>query len=449
MLDVYIETLGCARNQVDSEVMAAELRRAGWRLCDDPGDAEVIVVNTCSFIESAADESIDTILALAAYKTRGRCRQLIVSGCLPERYREETARALPEVDQFLGTGAYDQVVAVVSGTVAQGACLLPDPDAMDRQTPILRRPFARHTAYVKIAEGCSRHCTFCIIPKLRGHQKSRPPEAVVEEARALIAGGVREITLVAQETTAYGRDLVEQTTLADLMGNLADAGDNVWYRFLYGHPQTMTVELVRTIAQHTTLCPYFDVPIQHASENILQAMGRRYRADDLKRLFADIREMLPEAALRTTVLVGFPGERDNDFQQLADLVRQVQFDHLGVFAYSDAEDLASHHLDHHVEPHVAQERLDALMQIQQEISKRRLIRCDEQQMTVLVEKQAEPGIYTARSMFQAPEVDGCVLIRTDEALETGAFLPVRIVETLEYDLIAEPLTYKSIRDRDV
>jgi ribosomal protein S12 methylthiotransferase len=439
MLSVYIETLGCARNQVDSEVMAAALGRAGWRLCDDPGDAEVIVVNTCSFIESATDESIDTILALAAYKTQGRCRRLIVSGCLPERYREETAKALPEVDQFLGTGAYDQVVAAVSGAVAQGACLLPDPDGIDIQAPALRRPFARHAAYLKIAEGCSRHCTFCIIPKLRGRQKSRLPEAVIEEARALTADGVREITLVAQETTAYGRDLAGRTTLADLMRNLADVGDHVWYRFLYGHPQTMTTELVRTIAQNPKLCPYFDVPIQHASETVLQSMGRRYRADDLKRLFADIREILPEAALRTTVLVGFPGERDSDFQQLADLVRQMEFDHLGVFAYSNAEDLASHGLGNHVEPHVARERLDVLMQIQREISERRLMRWDEQQVTVLVEKQAEPGIYTARSMFQAPEVDGCVLIKTDQELEAGVFLPVRIVETLEYDLIAEPV----------
>jgi ribosomal protein S12 methylthiotransferase len=408
-------------------------------LCSEPGDAEAIVVNTCSFIEAATNESIDTILALAAYKTRGRCRRLIVSGCLPERYREETAKALPEVDLFLGTGAYDQVVAAVRGTIAQGVCLLPDPDGIDIQTPVLRRPFTRHAAYLKIAEGCSRHCTFCIIPKLRGRQKSRLPEAVIEEARALTADGVREITLVAQETTAYGHDLAGHTTLADLMVNLADVGDHVWYRFLYGHPQTMTTELIRTIAKNPKLCPYFDVPIQHASENILQSMGRRYRADDLKRLFVDIREILPAAALRTTVLVGFPGEGDSDFQQLVDLVRQVEFDHLGVFAYSDAEDLASHGLGNHVEPHVAQERLDALMQIQREISERRLMRYDEQQLTVLVEKQAEPGIYTARSMFQAPEVDGCVLIQTDKAFETGAFLRVRIVETLEYDLMAEPI----------
>jgi ribosomal protein S12 methylthiotransferase len=439
MPDIYIETLGCARNQVDSEVMAAALERAGWRLCNDPADAEAIVVNTCSFIEAATNESIDTILALAAYKTRGRCRRLIVSGCLPERYREETAKALPEVDLFLGTGAYDHVVAAVRGAVVRGACLFPDPDSIETQTAVPRRPSTRHAAYLKIAEGCSRNCTFCIIPKLRGRQKSRPPEVVLDEARTLAAAGVREITLVAQETTAYGQDLAVGATLSDLMQHLAAAESRTWVRFLYGHPQTLTSELVHTIAKNPNLCPYFDVPVQHASQKILQAMGRRYRADDLKRLFAQIRKILPGAALRTTVLVGFPGERDSDFRQLEDLVRQVEFDHLGVFAYSDAEDLASHGLGHHVEPHVARERLDALMQIQREISERRLMRYDQQQLTVLVEKQAEPGIYVARSMLQAPEVDGCVLIRTDGVLEAGTFLVVRVVETLEYDLIAEPV----------
>jgi ribosomal protein S12 methylthiotransferase len=439
MTDVYIETLGCARNQVDSEVMATALERDGWRLCNDPDAAEVIVVNTCSFIESATDESIDTILALAAYKTRGRCRRLIVSGCLPERYREETAKALPEVDHFLGTGAYDQVVAAVRGAFARGSSLLPDPDGIEMQTLAPRRPFTSHAAYLKIAEGCSRHCTFCIIPKLRGRQKSRMPEVVIEEARALVAEGVREITLVAQETTAYGRDLAQRTTLSDLMQHLADTGSSSWFRFLYGHPGTMTSELIHTIAKNPKLCPYFDIPVQHASERILQSMGRRYGADALKRLFAHIREILPEAALRTTVLVGFPGERDSDFNQVVDLVREVEFDHLGVFAYSDAEDLASHGLGHHVEPHVTRERLDALMQIQREISERRLMRYAEQHLTVLVEAQAEPGIYGARSMLQAPEVDGCVLIRTNQALAAGTFLRVRVVETLEYDLIAEPI----------
>lgn len=438
MPTIYIESLGCARNQVDSEAMAADLRKAGWRLCDDPADAEAIVVNTCSFIESAADESIDTILALAAFKTRGRCRRLIVCGCLPQRYGEATVKALPEVDHFLGTGAYDQVIAAVSGQMDRGTCRLPDPDGIDLQTPVLRRPSAPHTAYLKVAEGCSRHCTFCIIPKLRGRQKSRQPATVLQEFRALAAEGVQEITLVAQESTAYGHDLIPRTSLADLMQTLAKHRDDVWVRFLYGHPQSITPELVQTVAQIPNLCPYFDVPIQHASDRVLRSMGRRYGADDLLRRFTDIRTAIPEAALRTTVLVGFPGERDADFQVLVDLIQQVQFDHLGVFAYSDADDLASHDLDGHVEPHVAQQRLDALMGLQREISEQRLARYNGQTLTVLLESLAEPGIYTARSMFQAPEVDGCVWVRTDSELKPGMLLPVRVVDTLEYDLMAAP-----------
>jgi ribosomal protein S12 methylthiotransferase len=438
MPNVYIESLGCARNQVDSEIMVADLSRAGWQLCDEPDEADVIVVNTCSFIESAADESIDTVLALAVFKTKGHCRRLIVSGCLPERYRAETAKALPEVDLFLGTGAYDQVVEAVSGTMAQGTCLFPDPDSIDIEAPAPRRPFAGHTAYLKIAEGCSRHCTFCIIPRLRGRQKSRSPNAVIQEARTLVGNGIQEITLVAQETTAYGQDLTPQMDLARLLGKLSAVSSDIWVRFLYGHPQTMTTELVRTIAQRANLCPYFDVPIQHASTSVLRAMGRRYTADELLRLFADIRTAIPDAALRTTVLVGFPGEQDKDFELLVDLVRQVRFDHLGVFAYSDAEDLASHGLEGHVAPQVVRERMDILMHIQQEISGQRLARCLGQEIKVLVEKLAEPGIYTGRSALQAPEVDGCVLIRTDAALEPGTFLKVRVVDTLAYDLIAEP-----------
>ena len=342
-----------------------------------------------------------------------------------------------------GTDAEDlrsrhQVVAAVRGTMAQGTCLLPDPDDIDVEAPVLRRPFAHHTAYLKIAEGCSRHCTFCIIPKLRGRQKSRSPEAVIQEARSLVEDGVQEITLVAQETTAYGQDLTPQVDLARLMAELSAVSGDIWIRFLYGHPQTITTELVRTIAQNANLCPYFDVPIQHASASVLRAMGRRYTADNLLRLFSDIRETIPDAALRTTVLVGFPGEQDKDFELLVNLVRRVRFDHLGVFAYSDAEDLASHGFEGHVEPHVVQQRMDVLMRIQQEISEHRLARRHGQEMMVLVENRAEPGIYAARSALQAPEVDGCVLVRTDKTFDPGTFLRVRVVDTLEYDLVAQP-----------
>lgn len=437
MPQVYIESLGCARNQVDSEIMMARLTANGWSVADEPDEAEVILVNTCSFIESASDESIDTILALAEYKTKGRCRQLIVTGCLPERYRQDSTDALPEVDLFLGTGAYDQVVAAVLGGFAQGTCLLPDPDSIDIQSPVLRKPHTSHAAYLKVAEGCSRRCTFCIIPKLRGCQKSRPVGAIVEEAQGLIAGGVKELTLVAQETTAYGRDVPEGADLAQLMKALAELDPTVWIRFLYGHPLTMTTELMRTVAAYPNICPYFDIPIQHASDSVLKRMGRSYTCNDLLRLFESIRAEIPQAALRTTVLVGFPGETEDDVNQLERLMTDVRFDHLGVFTYSDADDLPSHHLKSHVDDPTAQSRLDRLMALQKDISEENLAMLDGREMTVMVEKEAEPGIYAARSMHQAPEVDGCVMVRSDQPIPVGALVTVKIVETLEYDLVGE------------
>jgi ribosomal protein S12 methylthiotransferase len=437
---VYLESLGCARNQVDSEGMLARLTAAGWQVTAEPGAADLIVVNTCSFIESAADESIDTILALATHKKTGRCKRLIVAGCLPERFREETAPALPEVDLFLGTGAYDRIVDAARDTLARGTCLLPDPDAALPADPITRQPLVGHSAYLKIAEGCSRRCTYCIIPKLRGRRKSKPLETLQAEAKALIRGGVRELTLVAQETTDYGRDLNPPLDLALLMEAVAGLDPAVWVRFLYGHPDSLTPAVYGAVARFPNLCPYFDIPIQHAADGLLRRMGRDYSRDDLMRLFDKIRGALPDVALRTTVLVGFPGETGRDFEQLADFIEQVRFDHLGVFAYSDADDLPAHHLRNHVAPHVAQARLEDLMARQQLISAANLERFLGRTLEVLVEDLGEDGLWTARSQFQAPEVDGTVLIADDPGnpkLTRGCFVTVRVVETLDYDVVGE------------
>jgi ribosomal protein S12 methylthiotransferase len=439
MRQVYIESLGCARNQVDSEIMAARLQAAHMLLTDDPAAADAIVVNTCSFIESAADESIDTILALARYKRRGRCRCLVVAGCLAQRYGCDSLGALPEVDIFLGTGAYDRIVDALTQVLPAGTCLLPDPDAIDVQAPVFRKPFTSHSAYLKIAEGCNRRCTYCIIPSLRGRQKSRPLPTLTAEARDLIRGGVRELTLVAQESTAYGIDLAPPAGLADLLAQLALLDSRVWVRFLYGHPASLRDDVIDTVVRHENLCPYFDIPIQHAGDSVLRRMGRQYRQDDLLRLFDRIRKALPQAALRTTVLVGFPGETDDDFDQLMQFVQQVGFDHLGVFTYSDGEDLAAHHLNDHVDATTAQDRQEALMALQLTISAQRLKRYRDQCLTVLVESFPEAGIYVGRTTFQAPEVDGTTMIHTSNDLEIGAFLPVRITDTLDYDLIGVPL----------
>lgn len=434
----HLATLGCARNQVDSEIMVGRLAEAGWRHTDDPADARVIVVNTCCFITAAADESIDAILELARYKEEGECDTLIVTGCLPERYRGEAASALPEVDLFLGTGAYDRIVDAVIGGIPASTCLLPDPDRIvlqSKDTP--RDAGGAPSAYLKIAEGCSRHCTYCIIPKLRGRQKSRPAADIVAEARRLAGQGARELVLVAQDTTAYGTDRDAGETLAGLLHQLAGACPDTWIRILYGHPESITMDAVAAMASHDNICPYVDIPIQHASDTVLRRMGRHYGRDDLLRLFDDIRSRLPGVALRTTVITGFPGERNEDVDTLIDLVERIRFDHLGVFTYSDADDLPSHRLPDHVPPALARRRSDAVMACQLEISSSLNAARRGSEMDVLVEAHPEPGLFMGRSMLQAPEVDGLTIIHA-EGLKKGGIYRIRVVDSLEYDLIGAP-----------
>jgi ribosomal protein S12 methylthiotransferase len=439
---LYIESLGCARNQVDSESMAGKLRRAGWSLTRDPAQAAVIVVNTCSFVEAAIDESIDTILALARFKKKGRCRRLVVAGCLPERFREAIADALPEVDHFLGTGAFDRIVDAVTGDMDGEICLLPDPDGIFLDQPPLRERLHSHTAYLKIAEGCSRHCTYCIIPRLRGRQKSRPLDLILDEARQLIDAGVKELNLVAQDTTFYGRDLPSPVGFDTLLTRLAELAGDTWIRFLYGHPESIDGKVIDVVAANGNLCPYFDLPIQHAATNVLKKMGRNYNKQALLALFDRIRSTLPGAAIRTTLIVGFPGETEDDFKELMEFVEQVRFDHLGVFTYSDAEDLPSHGLGGHVAKKVARSRRGRLMERQMAISESRLAALVGKTLPVLIEATAEPHLYEGRSILQAPEVDGITYVSTGSegpGVSIGDIATVRITEALEYDLIGKAI----------
>ena len=437
---LYIESLGCARNQVDSETMAGQLRLAGWSLTRDPSEADVIVVNTCSFVESAIDESIDTILELAHLKETGRCRRLVVAGCLPERFRDAIVESLPEVDQFLGTGAFARIVEAVNGQLSGDACLLPDPDQIPINAGATRDRTQSHTAYLKIAEGCSRHCTYCIIPRLRGRQKSRPMDSIIDEARQLIHSGVKEINLVAQDTTHYGHDLAGPANLAILLKHLSGIDDNTWIRFLYGHPESITDDVIDTVADHENLCAYFDLPVQHAAGDVLKKMGRHYDKGRLTDLFMHIRRRVPGAAIRTTLIVGFPGESEADFKELMTFVDTVRFDHLGVFTYSDAEDLPSHTLSGHVSRKIARRRHDAVMARQMAISADNLAAMRGRTLPVLLEASPEPGLFEGRSMLQAPEVDGITYVRTASrrrAAAVGHIVPVTITEALEYDLIGE------------
>lgn len=437
-MNLYLESLGCARNLVDSEIMLGRFAADHWHITDDPALAHLIIVNTCSFIESAVDESIDTILELAKFRKKGPCRRLIVVGCLPERFGADIADALPEVDVFLGTGALDQILDVAEITGPGHACILTDPESAGLQAPEAPRILTcSHVAYLKIAEGCERHCTYCIIPKLRGRLRSRPLDDIVIEAGNLIASGVREIVLVAQETTAYGHDLDTSVGLEHLLEKIAGISDDVWIRVLYGHPQSIDGPAIDAIARHSNICAYFDLPIQHADDRLLQRMGRNYSRDDLYRLFDTIRARVPHAVLRTTVIVGFPGETDQAFRQLMKFAEDVRFDNLGVFTYSDSEDLSSHRIAGHVSAGKARQRRDALMACQKNISLENNSRYIGRTYDVLVDEAPQDGLFIGRTCFQAPEVDGITYIRAD-GLKIGEFVRVEITDALEYDLSGEP-----------
>lgn len=434
---VHLVSLGCAKNRVDSDMMLGQLELAGWQITDQPEAARVILVNTCSFIEAAIDESIETILTLARFKKRGKCRRLIVTGCLPERFREALGHELPEVDYFLGTGGFDRIAAVAEENTDAARIQLPDPEKLEILSD---GPYRVQSdgpmAYLKIAEGCNRHCTYCVIPRLRGKQKSRPAEALVEEAGRLLAAGAKELTLIAQESSGYDGLGPAEGQLSDLLERIAALRSDVWIRILYLHPASVDDRLIDTMAALPNVCPYFDIPIQHASDRMLRRMGREYTRADLYRLFERIRAKIPDAALRTTVLVGFPGETEIDFETLLQFCKETCFDHLGAFIYSDADDLPSHRLKGHVNADTAKKRYDRVMARQQKISQAKLKHHIGQGQVVLIEEKVEAGLYLGRTCFQAPEVDGLTYVHTQKAA-IGDMVLARITDALEYDLIGD------------
>ena len=437
-MKVHMVSLGCARNQIDSEVMLGALKLSGCIIAPEPDEAETIVINTCGFIESAVNESIDTILELAKFKKTGLCRRIVVAGCLPERFREDILSSLPEVNIFIGTGAYDKILQAVQYNGGKQKCFLPPPFAAPLQTSKNPRVLSLdYMAYVRVSEGCSRHCSYCIIPKLRGKQKSRPLEDIISEVRLLVMSGVKEIILVAQDTTAYGRDLNPQVPFSILLENISSVlPDDVWIRMLYGHPESIDESVLETVEAHKNICSYFDIPVQHVSSKILKRMGRGYSKDDLYRLFHKIRAYVPGAAIRTTLITGFPGETLRDFEELVEFVNEINFDNLGVFIYSDFKDLPSHKFSGHVPKETAKNRADIIMSRQMEISSKKNSNYIGEVLDVLVEEAHEDNIYICRTCFQAPEVDGITYVNSSH-LQTGSFARVKIDDALEYDLIGK------------
>lgn len=445
---VYLETLGCSRNQVDSEIMLGKLAAAGHEISHDPALAQAIIVNTCGFISTASDEAVEVLLEMAEFKRTGACERLIATGCLAQRYKDDPdlTASLPEVDAFLGTAACEQIVAAVENQDHQALTLFPDPNTRGFQNLEERRELiSRGFAYIKVSEGCNRLCTYCIIPELRGKQRSRPVADICKEAQTLIDQGVKEIILTAENTTDYGQDLAGDAdfslVLSELARTVAAKDPEAWIRFLYTHPSTLDARTVRAVRDHDNICAYYDVPIQHASSTVLRRMGRPYTREDLTELFEQIRTLDPEASLRTTVIVGFPGETEQEFQDLLDFIEAVEFDHLGVFTYSDSEDLKSHRLKGHVAEEIAEARHDNIMSAQARISERRNARHVGRTYPVLIEENPEPGVYIGRTQFQAPEVDGVTFVYTDDdlVLDMGTLVQVSITDAFEYDIAGDAL----------
>jgi ribosomal protein S12 methylthiotransferase len=457
MPKVGFVSLGCPKNLVDSEVMMGILARAGFEITPRAGDADVLVVNTCSFIAPAQQESVDSILEMAEYKKFGRAQKLIVAGCMVERFRDDIRAQIPEVDAVIGTGEIEKILVACEGQLqpeGSGAADLPTYLYHDLTPRILATP--RHTAYIKINEGCDHPCTFCVIPQLRGKFRSRRFESVVREAENLAGTGVREISLIGQDTTFYGEDLGIRDGLPTLLERLAQIEDLHWIRFLYCYPNRITAKLLDTIAAHPRLAKYLDVPLQHASRSVLARMKRGSHGDAFLKLLEKARRAIPGVSIRTSFIVGFPGEAERDFNELCDFVRAAEFDWMGVFSYSDEDASKSFSLENKLDAKTIERRRNTLMAIQKKISARKLRARIGQRLQVMLEGPSKDTdlIWEARLEGMAPEIDGKVYITEFEGLTEAADLPaagtratIEVTAAKEYDLIARAVEFAAPQAR--
>ena len=438
-MKILFISLGCDKNLVDSEVMLKLLEKKGYQFTDDETEADIIIINTCCFIGDAKEESVNTILEMAEYRKSGSCKALIVTGCLAQRYQKEILDEIEEVDAVLGTATYDAIAETV-GKALEGRKELRFED-IDRLVPeqggrVLTT--GGHYAYLKIAEGCDKHCTYCIIPRLRGHFRSVPEERLLAEAEELAEQGVKELILVAQETTVYGVDLYGERRLPQLLKKLAGIPGIRWIRVQYCYPEEITEELIQIIKEEPKICHYLDLPIQHASDRILKRMGRRTTQADLRRIIGRLREAIPDICLRTTLISGFPGETEEDHEELMRFVDDCEFDRLGVFAYSAEEDTPAAAMPDQIPEEVKEDRRAEIMELQQEIAFEKAEGMTGRELTVMIEgKAADENVYVGRTYMDAPGVDGYLFLNTDETLMSGDFARVRVTGAAEYDLIGE------------
>ena len=456
MRNVLFVSLGCDKNLVDSEKMLGLLNEAGYRVAQEESEADAIVVNTCCFIHDAKEESVDTILEMAEWKKKGRLKALIVTGCMAQRYQDEIQQEIPEVDAVIGTTGYTEIVPILDEILAEAEAsqeeaaveepkeksfvnccpsidLLPASLADKRVVTT-----GGYTAYLKIAEGCNKRCTYCIIPYIRGHYRSFPMEDLLEEARKLAEGGVKELILIAQETTVYGMDCYGRKALPELLTKLCEIEGIEWIRILYCYPEEITDELIAVMKKEKKICHYLDIPIQHSEDTILKRMGRRTNRAELVSLVEKLRKEIPDIVLRTTLITGFPGETEEEFKNMVDFVDSMEFDRLGVFPYSAEEGTKAAEMDGQITEEVKESRRDEIMALQQEISADKAASRIDDEMSVLIEGYLyEDDIYIGRTYMDAPKVDGNVFVRAEEELISGDIVPVRITGANEYDLMGD------------
>ena len=435
MKKVSLASLGCSKNLIDSEQMLGLLTEAGYEVMENEEDADILIVNTCTFIESAKMESIECILELAQYKKAGKCKFLIVTGCLAQRYKEQVLREIPEVDAVVGTNEYDKIVEIIQELEGQkGKEFCSEVPLLCEGVPRVRTT-PGYTAYLKIAEGCDNHCTYCVIPSVRGKYRSRTMDAILQEAEQMVAEGVKELIVIAQDTTRYGKDLYGEYCLAKLLRSLCQIPGVAWVRVHYCYPELVTDELLQVFAEEEKLCNYFDIPIQHCNDRILKRMGRRTNKAQITQLIAKIRKLIPDAVIRTSLIVGFPGETEEEFLELKQFVEDTKFERLGVFAYSREEDTPAYDMDGQLEDEEKERRQELLMLTQSEIAQNWNESRIGSTIRVMVEDKDEIiKSYYGRTYADSIEIDGKVFFKSNKALEGGAFVDVTIEQALEYDL---------------
>ena len=439
-MKILCVSLGCDKNLVDTEMMLGLLNKDGYSFTDDENEADIIVINTCCFINDAKEESVNTILEMAELKKTGKCKALIVTGCMAQRYKQEIIDEIPEVDGILGTSTYDEISAVLKKALGgeHGVSCFHDLNALPEVQTERMLTTGGHYAFLKIAEGCDKHCTYCIIPSLRGNYRSVPMERLLKEAESLAKKGVRELILVAQETTLYGVDLYGKKMLPELLHRLAQIAGIYWIRIQYCYPEEITDELIETIRTEEKICHYLDIPIQHASDNVLRRMGRRTNQAQLREMISKLRTAIPDIALRTTMIAGFPGETEEDHEEVMRFVDEMEFERLGVFAYSAEEDTPAAAFPDQIDQEVKEERRDEIMELQQEIAFEKSESMVGRVLDVMIEgKVADEPAYVGRTYMDAPGVDGYIFVNTGEAMMSGDFVRVKVTGSSDYDLIGE------------